>query len=101
FSLKSKLTEWRRNATGPPLPSVQIGAYEFPAGSHQGCVVCHIPEGSHKPYRTNEGEKTQYYFRTSDNFVPMSSAILRAMFYPRSTARFSVAVDFSWRSPDE
>ncbi len=101
FGLKSKLNEWRRQATDPPLGNVQIEPYESPAGSGWGFVVCYIPPGLHKPYRTNEGDKSQYYLRSSDNFVPMSSAILRAMFYPRTSALFSVEATLTWRFPHE
>jgi len=101
FGLKSKLNEWRRQGTDPPLGNVQIEPFEFPAGSGRGFVVCHIPEGPHKPYRTNDGEKSQFYLRSSDNFVVMSPAILRAMFYPRTKAIFRLEADLSWRFPDE
>ncbi len=96
FGLKSKLNEWRRQGTDPPVGNVQIEAYEHPSGSGRGFVVCFIPEGPYKPYRTNEGDKSQFYLRTSDNFVIMSLAVLRAVFHPRTGARFWLEAELSW-----
>ncbi len=94
--LRAKLLEWRRQATDPPVGNVQVQAYDHPREAGKGFVVCFIPEGPHKPYRTNEGDRSQYYLRTTDSFVVMSPAILRAMFYPRTRAVFHVEVEMSW-----
>jgi hypothetical protein len=99
--LKSKLTEWRREGTDPPLANVQVEAYEDQPGSGQGFVVCYVPEGPYKPYRTREGPTSQYWLRTSDNFVVMSSAVLRAMFHPRAKAVFVLEATLSWNPEAE
>src|SRR5262249_28729394 len=46
--------------------------------------------------RTNEGDRSQYYLRSGDNFVVMSPAVLRAMFYPRAVAAFEITADLYW-----
>jgi hypothetical protein len=98
--LKTKLTEWRREGTDPPLANVQVEAYESSPGSGKGFVVCYVPEGSYKPYRTREGDRSQYWLRTSDSFVVMSSSVLRAMFHPRPRAVFVLEAVLSWRPVD-
>jgi predicted HTH transcriptional regulator len=94
FGVKSRLIELQRQATDPVVLNVEIEAYEESPGS--GFVVCYIPEGAHKPYRTEDGRRSQYYLRAADNFVPMSRSVLASLFYPKSVARFRVVV--SWRS---
>jgi hypothetical protein len=98
--LKSRLTEWRREGTDPPLGNVQVEAYEDQPGSGKGFVVCYVPEGPYKPYRTRD-ERWQYYLRTSDSFVVMSSAVLRAMFHPRTRAVFVLEAALSWNPEAE
>lgn len=44
---ESKLRDWIRDATNPPIMSVEYEAYPGPSG--EGFVVCLIPESRHKP----------------------------------------------------
>ena len=94
-ALKSRLTELQRGATDPPLANVEIRAYELPEDASKGFVVCFIPEGPFKPYRSEQADQ-QWWLRAGDNFVVMSRAILSALFYPRSQAVFRVRARLTW-----
>jgi hypothetical protein len=95
--VKSRLIELQRQATDPPLMNVVIEAYEIPSAPGTGFVVCFVPEGPFKPYRAEDGRKSQYVIRAGDNFVVMSRSMLQAMFYPRSQAVFRARADLSWQ----
>lgn len=95
FALKSKLIEWRRQATDPPTTNVEVEAYEIPDKPGTGFVICFVPEGAFKPYRAEDSCK-QYYLRASDNFTVMSRSVLQAMFYPRAKAAFQLEADLIW-----
>lgn len=86
---KAKLTDWRRQATEPPLPNVEIVPVPLPDDPKKGFVICYIPEGSHKPYRSEDAEKN-YYLRSGDNTVVMSRSFLSSLFYPKARAVFRV-----------
>jgi hypothetical protein len=93
-ALKSRLAELQRGATDPPLANVEVVAYDLPTQAGKGFVVCYVPEGPFKPYRSELADR-QWCIRAGDNFVVMSPAVLRAMFYPRTWAVFSGRVDLS------
>jgi hypothetical protein len=95
-AFESRLRELQRGATDPPLANVEIRAFEAPTAPGKGFVVCFVPEGPFKPYRTEEGRTSQFYLRAGDNFVTMSRAMLQALFYPRLKARFSVEGELTW-----
>jgi hypothetical protein len=99
-ALKSRLTELQRGATDPPLANIEIEALEVPAAPGTGFVACYIPEGPFKPYRTEEGRRSQFYLRAGDNTVPMSRAVIQALFYPRSQAYFKIDARLSWAHDD-
>jgi hypothetical protein len=96
---KSRLIELQRQATDPPLANVKIEAYELPSAPGTGFVVCLIPEGPFKPYRTEEGRKSQYPFRAGDNFQILSRPMLQSLFYPRSIAVFEIEAELWWEPP--
>lgn len=99
FGVKSRLIELQRQATDPVVMNVEIEAYEGAPGL--GFVVCYIPEGNHKPYRTEDGRRSQFYLRTADNFVPMSRSILASLFYPRTRVRFRAVANLTFRLVSE
>jgi hypothetical protein len=99
--VKSRLIELQRQATDPPLGNVEIEAYEIPSAPGTGFVVCFVPEGSFKPYRAEDGRRSQYYLRTGDNFIVMSRSVLQAMFYPRVKAVFRAKASLSWELLDK
>jgi hypothetical protein len=86
--VKSRLIELQRQATDPPLANVEIEAYEIASAPGTGFVVCFVPEGPFKPYRTEDGRRSQFYVRAGDNFVVLSRSMLQTMFHPRSQAVF-------------
>jgi hypothetical protein len=98
--VKSRLIELQRQATDPPLANVEIEAYEIASRSGTGFVVCFVPEGPHKPYRAEDGRKSQYYVRSGDNFTVLSRSMLQSMFYPRSLAIFRAKASLEWTLPD-
>jgi hypothetical protein len=95
LALMSRLTELQRGATDPPLANVQLKAYEVADSPGKGFVVCHIPEGPYKPYRSEQASQ-QYYLRAGDNFIVMSRSVLASMFYPRSQAVFRAVARLAW-----
>jgi hypothetical protein len=52
--LAAKSTEWQRQATDPPLSSVEVNEYELDDSPGTGFVVCHVPERPFKPYRSEQ-----------------------------------------------
>jgi hypothetical protein len=100
LSVKSRLIELQRAGTDPPLANVEIEAYELASAPGTGFVVCFVPEGPFKPYRTEEGRSSQYHLRAGDSFFVMSRSILASMFYPRLQARFRVKSALTWRLLD-
>jgi hypothetical protein len=94
--VKSRLIELQRQATDPPLANAEIEAYEIPSAPGTGFVVCFVPEGPFKPYRTEEGRKSQYVIRAGDNFVAMSRSVLQSLFYPQVQARFRIRSHLLW-----
>jgi hypothetical protein len=98
--VKSRLTELQRQATDPPLGNVEIEAYEIPSAPGKGFVICLIPDGPFKPYRAEEGPRSQYWIRSGDNFVVLSRPMLQAMFYPHAKAVFRARAVLSWELVD-
>src|SRR5262249_3775028 len=88
-------------ATDPPLGNVEIEAYEVTTNPATGFVVCFVPEGPFKPYRTEDGRRSQWYIRAGDNFVIMSRSVLQTMFYPRSKAVFRARGVLTWELLDK
>jgi len=88
-AFSSRLRELQRQATDPPLGNVEITAYPLPGDDSRGFVVCLIPEGPHKPYRSEHAHK-QYFLRLGDNTQVMNRSVLGSMFFPRSMAVFRV-----------
>jgi len=86
-TFESKLRDWLRDATNPPVMGVEFQSYRDTTGS--GFVVCLIPESSHKPHRSEFADK-HYYYRASDDFHMAEPGLLRVLFYPRFNPRFEI-----------
>jgi hypothetical protein len=95
-AVKSRLIELQRQATDPPLANVEIDAYEIPTSPGKGFVVCFVPQGPYRPYRAEDGRKSQYYVRSGDNFTILSRSMLQALFYPRTKAVFRAKAKLTW-----
>ncbi len=57
----------------------------------EGFVVCFIPEGTQKPYRSLRA-KQPYYIRIKDDSVEIPHTLLRQLFSPRYDVRLAVTV---------
>jgi hypothetical protein len=81
FAMESRLREWIRDATNPPVMGVEYLTVADQAG--EGFIVCFVPQSAHKPHRAEWAGK-QYYYRAGDDFLPAEPAMLRYLFYPRN-----------------
>jgi len=95
-AFKSRLIELARGATDPPLFNVEIEAYPLPNDAAKGFVVCLVPEGPFKPYRSEIAGRQQWYIRAGDTFIVASRSLLRTLFYPRSEAVFEASGTLSY-----
>ena len=80
-ALEARLKEIQPQRTNPPVNGVDYFSCPSEEGCEKGFVVCYIPEGNFKPYRT-EIKKNPYYIRAGDSFHIPSVALLRSLFYP-------------------
>jgi len=83
-AFESKLRNWIRDATNPPVTCVEYLSVANPSG--EGFVVCLIPESAHKPHRAEFADKN-YYYRAGDDFLIAEPGLLRTLFYPRNQPR--------------
>jgi hypothetical protein len=95
-ALKSDLTRLHHTATDPPIAGVSIEPVMDQAGA--GFVVCLIPESSHKPHRAEFVTNKPYYMRVGDDFLVMPPAVLRSMFFPQSSLRYTVRIKCQGRN---
>jgi hypothetical protein len=78
-AFESKLRDWIRDATNPPVTGVEYQSYTGPIG--EGFVVNLIPQSEHKPHRAEFADK-HYYYRAGDDFLIAEPGLLRTLFYP-------------------
>ena len=97
--LAAKLVEWQRQATDPPLANVEVRALPLADTPDRGFVVCYVPEGAFKPYRSEQTPEKQYYLRAGANTVVMSRSVLGSLFHPRSRAAFQFRATLTWEPP--
>lgn len=81
LAFESKLRDWVRDATNPPVMNVEYQS--FTSASGEGFVICLIPKSMHRPHRAEFSDK-QYYFRAGDDFLIAGPDFLRTLFYPES-----------------
>ena len=79
WRFESRLRDWIRDATNPPVMGVEYKSYPGPTG--EGFVICFIPKSDHKPHRV-EWASQQYYYRAGDDFLLAQPGLLRTLFYP-------------------
>lgn len=94
-AFRTTLENLRRSATEPPPPAVEYRVIVCDPNRKTGFVVCHIPEGSQKPYRVYDGVG-QFFYRNGDNFKTIPTPMLRAMFYPQTSPSFRIECRYSW-----
>lgn len=90
---ESKLRDWIRDATNPPVMNVEYKSYLGPTG--EGFVVCLVPISPYKPHRGEFADR-QYYYRAGDDFLPAEPGLLRILFYPQSNHRIWAEVEFRY-----
>jgi len=88
--LKSDLMRLHHTATDPPVAGVRVEPVTDQAGG--GFVVCLIPESRNKPHRAEFVTNKPHYIRFGDDFVVMSQAVLRSMFFPQANPQYSVLI---------
>ncbi|MFZ1755084.1 MAG: ATP-binding protein [Caldilineaceae bacterium] len=98
-SFESRLRDWVRDATNPPVMGIEYASFVGPENS--GFVVCLIPESSYKPHRAEFADK-RYYYRAGDDFLIVEPSLLRVLFYPQSSARFKLeaTLRYDLKPPD-
>lgn len=94
LAFESKLRDWVRDATNPPVMGIEYQSYANSSG--EGFVVCLIPESGHKPHRAEFADK-HYYFRAGDDFLIAEPGLLRMLFYPQSNPYIWVEVVLSFQ----
>ncbi len=90
-AFKSRLMELRHGACDPPVADIEISELPIPANHKEGFVVCHIPESSMKPHRS-EFAGRHFYLRMGDSSRECNVSILRQLFYPKRTPRIEATI---------
>ncbi|MGA2028746.1 MAG: ATP-binding protein [Verrucomicrobiota bacterium] len=91
FALKSRLMELRHEAGDPPVSNIEIKELLVPGSSTEGFVVCHIPESSNKPHRSEFSDR-RFYLRMGDSSRECNVSILRQLFYPKRNIRIKARI---------
>jgi hypothetical protein len=91
FALKSRLMELRHEAGDPPVSNIEIKELLIPDSSTEGFVVCHIPESSNKPHRSEFSDR-RFYLRMGDSSRECNVSILRQLFYPKRNIRIKARI---------
>jgi predicted HTH transcriptional regulator len=86
-AFESRLRDWIRDTTNPPVMDVKYASISGPAGA--GFVVCLIPKSSHRPHRA-EFADGHYYYRAGDDFLEAWPDLLRILFYPQYNPQFEI-----------
>jgi hypothetical protein len=91
FALKSRLMELRHEAADPPISNIDIKELLVPGSDKEGFVVCHIPESSNKPHRSEFSDR-RFYLRMGDSSRECNVSILRQLFYPKRNIRIKARI---------
>lgn len=87
---RSALTELANRMTDPPIRGVECRAIIDTDG--RGFVICYVPNGSHKPYRSIVEAGHPFYLRAGDDFHPININLLRMLFYPQRSVQWSMEI---------
>jgi hypothetical protein len=98
--LRDRLRQLHPVATDPPLIGVESAAIFDVGTSGAGYVVSFVPQSDVKPHRAEHVAGKPYVLRIGDRFVNPSPAILRNLFFPRSSARLGISVHPVWQGID-
>ena len=99
LAFESRLRDWIRDATNPPVMGVEYQSYAGPAGD--GFVVCLIPMSAHRPHRAEFADR-HYFYRAGDDFLQAEPGLLRILFYPQARPHLTaeVTLRFELLPPD-
>jgi hypothetical protein len=75
-------------ATDPPLLGVQFEKVQLKDSANEGFLICYIPAGTQKAYRSEHHER-RFYIRVGNESKEMGVSLLRTLFYPRRKLDFS------------
>jgi hypothetical protein len=90
-AFKTRLMELRHEACDPPVANIEIKELPVSNSSKEGFVVCHIPESSNKPHRSEFSER-HFYLRMGDSSRECNVSILRQLFYPKKNPRIEAVI---------
>jgi Putative DNA-binding domain len=91
FALKSRLMELRHEAGDPPVSNIKIRELLIPGCNTEGFVICHVPESSNKPHRSEFSDR-RFYLRMGDSSRECNVSILRQLFYPKRNIRIKARI---------
>lgn len=91
FAFKSHLMELRHEASDPPVSNIEIRELPITSSGKEGFVVCHIPESSNKPHRSEFADR-RFYLRMGDSSRECNVSILRQLFYPKKAVRIKALI---------
>jgi hypothetical protein len=87
---RNTLMELFNRITDPPVKGVECERFIDEDGS--GFVVSYVPNGSHKPYRSMIDTGHPFYMRAGDDFYPININVLRMLFFPQRSVRWSCSI---------
>lgn len=97
-ALRDRLRQLHPTATDPPLVGVDSKAFFEGGASGPGFVVSYVPESDVKPHRAEFIDGKPYMLRIGDTFKNPSPALLRNLFFPRSSTQLRVSVTPDWQA---
>lgn len=89
--LRDRLTQKYRFLTDPPLGNVEVVAIPIHRNASEGFVVCYIPEGPQKAYRSLKAS-FPYYIRIGSDAAEIGAGLLRQLFYPARSYKLSLHI---------
>jgi Putative DNA-binding domain len=90
-AFKTRLMELRHEACDPPVANIDIKELPISNTGKEGFVVCHIPESSNKPHRSEFPDK-HFFLRMGDSSRECNVSVLRQLFYPKKNPRIEAGV---------
>lgn len=87
-ALRARLNQLVPCLTEEPVSGVEVRSFPFAPGLDEGFVVCFVPLSRRRPHRVVNGK--EFYFRVTDNFIPLPVPSLRTLFYPHTFSRLSI-----------
>jgi hypothetical protein len=90
--LITRLRKLALDATDPPLEGIQYKVIHAKGNSGPGFVICYLPEGKQKPYRSLRTEK-EFYIRNDDNCISPNLSLLKQLFTPNRYPHLKLIIE--------